>query len=192
MKILKTVKKVVLALLLFVPALLFIPIAFDISLFHGTKWFINYLNFAETISIITYSLILILWIYCLFVQKKNNFSKINFRNNYLILIIIPLVLFGLYGIYTEWNIDIFWILFLWIYSVAGGDLANIFWLEWFTLFVSWLGWLITLFIKYVYVYLILNIYKFTESYKYYIISILISCISAITWIIILNTFIYAT
>lgn len=186
----KNFQKIFLSLLILLPIFLFIPIVVDNPFFHDTKWFIKYLNFVTIFSYIIYFSIFFLWLINI-IEWWINIVKKEFIINYLIILFVPLILFIIYWFYFENSINIE-ILILWVYPVGWLELANIFWLAWVLAYISWVGWLMILFIKYFYTYLILSIFNFSNVYKYYIISFVVSLISSVTWIMMLNIFMYAT
>lgn len=186
----KNIFQIFLVLLILLPVFLFIPIVIDTPIFHGTRWFIEYLNFVTISSYIIYLSIFFLWVISI-IDSQIKISKKEFTINYLILLLVPIILFITFWLYTEKGVNIEMLIF-WVYPVGWLELSNIFWLSWVLTYVSWLGWLIILFVKYFYTYVILSIFSFSSAYKYYIISFFVSLISSVTWIMMLNIFMYAT
>lgn len=188
----RTVHKIILLILLLLPSILFIPIYFNTPLISGTREFIKYLSFIQIYWFFSYLFLLVMWIDKLLYSKK---SKIKFKElliNYSILIWIPLLFFLLFGLYYEKSIDILGMIIFWVYPVGWLELSNMFGLGWVLFYISGIGWGIVLFMKYIYAYLILRIFKFPHKYMYYIVSFIVALISTVTWIIMLQVFLYAT
>jgi hypothetical protein len=191
MKNYNMILKVIFTLFLASPVLFLIPIYFATPLYAGTQWFIQYLYVVRLLSVSIFIFTLSLFVYYVMLWNRG-IAKKDFIVNYLVLMIVPLLLLAFYTLATEWTISLSFNLVLWVSAVAWLNIVNIFGLWWMELFWSWFWWLVTLGITYVHLYLIFKIFKFNNKYFYYIITLILSFINAITWSMMLFIFIFAT